>query len=344
MVRTGAYPTVSCGRRLRYTVHRVLPNPAHIGSALSDLIGGGGKRRERPDFRQAFYLALAKVLGAAAWIDAPINQPEVNVIKSLLNELSPRLTSRELRSVQRYLTEPVPDAHWDELLLALSDFTRRRGRRHFALGRLQSLLAADGEPDEREERLFAQVQSALDWRGSHPDAARSARGREPVVGRTDAATEPGEGAADTGIRLGDLAAGASRDHPPPLVDRVREAAAARLGAAADERVPRRLAMWSATVAHVTVRRSRTDGEDAELVGFLAAVADVDESTAEAVLEAARELGPGGAELAELAAELHGAGTAVEVASLAQLLNAMAGGGAALRRLQDLSRGLEGLSW
>ena len=317
----------------------MLPNPAHIGSALSDLIGGGGRRRERPDFRQGFYLALAKVLGAAAWIDAPINQPEVNVIKSLLNELSPRLTSRELQSVQRYLAEPVPDAHWDELLLALSGFTRRRVRRQFALQRLQSLLAADGEPTEVESRLFAQAQSALDWRGSQPGTPEPyPAAAEPPV------PERGDGKDDGAIRLGDLARVAVGDGGSPLVVRVREAAAARLGGPADDRVPRRLAVWCAAVAYVTVHRARTAGEDAELVGFLAAVGGVDEATAETVLEQAREAGPAGAALPELAAELRGSATAVEVASLAQLLNAMAGGDAALRRLEEVSRGMEGLLW
>lgn len=317
----------------------MLPNPAHIGSALSDLIGGGGRRRERPDFRQGFYLALARVLGAAAWIDAPINQPEVNVIKSLLNELSPRLTSRELQPVQRYLAEPVPGTHWDELLLALSGFTRRRVRRQFALQRLQSLLAVDGEVTEEEKRLFAQARSALDWRGGQPHTTER--------GPTDAAPPAPDfrdGKDDGAIRLGDLAGGGARDTPAALVDRVREAAAARLGGPAANRVPRRLAVWCAAVVHVTVHRARTDGEDAELVGFLAAVGGVDEATAETVLEQAREAGPVGAALPELAAELHGAATAVEVASLAQLLNAMAGGDAALRRLQDVSRGMAGLAW
>ena len=317
----------------------MLPNPAQIGSALSDLIGGGGRRRERPDFRQGFYLALAKVLGAAAWIDAPINQPEVNVIKSLLNELSPRLTSRELQAVQRYLAEPVPGEHWDELLLALSGFTRRRARQQFALQRLQSLLAADGEPTEVERRLFAQAQSALDWRGRQPDTA----GPDPAHAAPPA-PDPGNDTDDGAIRLGDLARGGARDTPPPLVDRVREAAAVRLGGPADDRVPRRLAVWCAAVVHVTVHRARTDGEDAELVGFLAAVGGVNETTAETVLEQAREAGPSAAALAELAAELQGVATAVEVASLAQLLNAMAGGDAALRRLEEMSRGMEGLAW
>lgn len=331
------------------TVHFdcVLPNPAHIGSALADLIGGGGRRRERPDFRQSFYLALAKVLGAAAWIDSPINQGEVNVIKSLLNELSPRLTSREVQSVQRYLAEPVPAAHWDELLLALSEFTRRRGRLQFALQRLQSLLAADGEPTEREQRLFAQAQSALDWRGSQaaagaaaPETERSQREME----RSDAVPKSADAAVPAGIRLGDLVRGGVRDTPPALVDRVREAAAARLGATDDDRVPRALAVWSAAAVHVTVHRARTEGEDAELVGFLAAVSGVDGGVAEVVLEQARAVGAASAEVAELASELQGAATAVEVASLAQLLNAMAGGDAALRRLQDLSRGMNGLAW
>jgi hypothetical protein len=322
----------------------VLPNPAQLGSALSDLIAGGGKRRDKPDFRQAFYLALARVLGAAAWIDGPINQPEVNMIKGLLNELSPRLTSREVQSVQRYLTEPVPDAHWDDLLFALSDFTRRRGRLQFVLLRLQTLLAADGELTDEEKTLFAQVRSALDWRGSQPDLSDSESEIEtprlqPGAGADAGATGP------AGIRLGDLAGGAASDTPRPLVDRVREAAAVRLGVVAEDAVPRRLVVWSIAVAHVTVRRARTDGEDAELVGFVAAVAGVEDAAAEVVLEQAREVGPAGAEsVPELASALRGVASAVEVASLAQLLNAMAGGDAALRRLQDLSRGMKGLAW
>ena len=95
------------------------------------------------------------------------------MIKGLLNELSPRLTSREVQSVQRYLTEPVPDAHWDDLLFAVSDFTRRRGRLQFVLLRLQTLLAADGGLTDEEKTLFAQVRSALDWRGSQPDRSDS---------------------------------------------------------------------------------------------------------------------------------------------------------------------------
>lgn len=334
----------------------VLPNPAQIGSALSDLIGGGGRRRQQPDFRQAFYLALARVLGAAAWIDEPINQQEVNVIKSLLNELSPRLTSREVQSVQRYLTEPVPGGHWDELLLALSEFTRRRGRLQFALQRLQSLLAADGEFTDAEQRLFAHARAALDWRGSQPAAAepaRNAEARAQVLDRPHAdpaAPEPHDSGADIadgstgdGIRLGDLAGGVACDTPPSMVDRVCAAAADTLGAVAEDRV-RRLAVWCVAVVYVTVRRARTDGEDAELVGFLAAVTGVDEATAEAVLEQTRALEAAGMEVPVLAAELHGAATAIEVASLAQLLNAMAGGDAALRRLKNLSRGMPGLAW
>lgn len=335
----------------------MLPNPAQLGSALSDLIGGGGKRREKPDFRQAFYLALARVLGAAAWVDGPIKQPEVNVIKSLLNELSPRLTSREVQSVQRYLTEPVPAAHWDDLLFALSEFTRRRGRRQFVLRRLQTLLAADGELTDDERTLFAQVRSALDWRGRQPDMREPAPASEvprPESGAAEHApgnTDParagagGNASDDGGIRLGDLAGNAAAAAPRSLVGRVRAATAMRLGAIADDTVPRRLAVWSVTIVHVTIRRSRTDGEDAELVGFVAAVAGVDQVIAEAALDQARAEGPAAADsVPGLAAELRSVASAVEVASLAQLLNAMAGGDAALRRLQDLSRGIAGLAW
>ena len=315
----------------RYTLGSVLPNPAHIGSALSDLIGGGGRRRERPDFRQAFYLALARVLGAAAWIDAPINQDEVNVIKSLLNELSPRLTARELQSVQRYLGESVPRAHWDDLLVALAEFTRRRARLQFALARLQSLLAADGEPTEVEKRLFGHAQAILDWRGRQPDSAAG----EPE----QHAKEP-----DVGIRLGDLSVAAATGAGASLVERVQDAVAERLEAQPGAEVPRRLAVWAAALAYVTVRRARTAGEDAELVGFLAAVAGVLDAAAETALEAARQQPPSAADHDELAAELCAAASAVEIASLAQLLNAAAGGDAALHRLQRLSAGMTDLTW
>ena len=315
----------------------MLPNPAHIGSALSDLIGGGGKRRERPDFRQAFYLALARVLGAAAWIDAPINQDEVNVIKSLLNELSPRLTARELQSVHRYLGEPVPRAHWDELLVALAEFTRRRTRLQFALERLRSLLTADGESTEVEMRLFGHVQAMLDWRGRATDAA---------AGEPDEPVEPVEHTreVDVGIRLGDLSGVTVTGVGAPLVERVQNAVTERLEAEPGSEVLRRLAVWAAALAHVTVRRARTEGEDAELVGFLAAVAGVDDPAAAAALDAAREQSPMAEEHDELAAELCAAATAVEVGSLAQLLNSATGGDAALQRLQQLSAGMIDLTW
>ena len=307
----------------------MLPNPAQFGSALSELLTGGD-RRERPDLRQSFYLALAKVLGAAAWIDAPINQAEINVVKSLLNELSPRLTSRELRRVQRYLSEPVTRAHWDDLLLALSAFTRRRTRLQFALDRLRALLAADGEERPAEIQLFRQAQSVLDWRRRQQDP--------PLVAEPD--PPPPSGA---GIRLGELAPETADDDPGAVVDRVSAAASARLRGKADRALPRRLAVWAATLVHVTVRRARTDGEDAELVGFLGAVTGVDDAAAEAALEAARELHErhgalAGEELVELAAALRETAGAVEVASLAKLLNSMAGGDVALRRLHRLAAG------
>ena len=135
-----------------------------FGSALSDLLAGSGNKRQRPDFRQSFFISLAKVLGAAAWIDGPINQAEVNIVKSLLNELSPRLTTRELQRVQRYLAEPVPREHWSELLADLSEFTRRRARLQFALERLQALLSADGAPTQAESDLYHQAQTLLGWR------------------------------------------------------------------------------------------------------------------------------------------------------------------------------------
>ena len=384
-----------------------------FGSALSDLLAGSGNKRERPDFRQSFYLALAKVLGAAAWIDGPITQAEVNVVKSLLNELSPRLTTRELQRVQRYLAEPVPREHWTELLAQLSEFTRRRARLQFALERLQALLGADGEPNRAESDLYHQAQTLLGWRdleragtaavgepeepagrgeghnpaaamtgsaaeGEHthgevpalasggntpdPAAAGPATGADPERARTEALAAPSMGAgrsgsesgrgaaagatasedrtaapAAGGIRLGDLGRERRAAASPALVDRVLAAGAARLPGRSGGYPPRKLAVLAAALAYVTVRRAGTEGEDAELVGFAGAVSGVDDAVAEAVLEAAREQPATGAELAELAAELSVLTSPVEIAALAKLLNAMADGEAALRRLRGLTR-------
>ena len=383
-----------------------------FGSALSDLLTGSGNKRERPDFRQSFYLSLAKVLGAAAWIDGPINQAEVNVVKSLLNELSPRLTTRELQRVQRYLAEPVPREHWTELLAALSEFTRRRARLQFALERLQALLGADGEPNRAESDLYHQAQTLLGWRDleragtaavaepeqpagrgeGHDSAAamtESAAESEHVHGklparasggdtpspapagpeteaepervRTEALAAPSMGAGGSGsgsgrgaaagaaaseartaapaaggIRLGDLGRERRAAASPALVDRVLAAGAARLpGRGGAGYLPRKLVVLAAALAYVTVRRAGTEGEDAELVGFAAAVSGVDDAVAEAVLEAAREQPATGAEIAGLAAELSVLTSPVEIAALAKLLNAMADGEAALRRLREL---------
>ena len=358
-----------------------------LGSALSDLLGGGGNKRQRPDYRQSFYLALAKVLGAAAWIDGPINQAEVNVVKSLLNELSPRLTTRELQPAQRYLAEPVPREHWSELLVQLSEFTRRRARLQFAVQRLHALLVADGEPSQAESELFHQAQTLLGWRdlergtpaavadrdertrrGDAPDPAAAVpeSAVEGVAARAVSEAAAGTAAsgsslrglgtiradgtpstasesavpapAEAGIRLGDLspepgAAAAS----PALADRVHAAAVARLaGTRGSEPPPRKLAVLAAAMAHVTMRRAGTEGEDAELVGFAAAVSAVDDAVAEAVLDAAREQSATAAELTELAGELRVRTSPVEIAALAKLLNAMADGEAALRRLRELT--------
>lgn len=309
----------------------MLPNPSLFGSALADLLGGGGSRRQRPDYRQSFYLALAKVLAAAAWIDGPINQTEVNVVKRLLNELSPRLTTRELRRVQRYLTEPAPRGHWPELLAQLSEFTRRRARLQFALRRLHDLLACDGEPSAAETHLFNQARTRLGWREPQRGAAAGADARpdEP------AAAEP----AGAGIRLGELGAQAPAETPagarapapsPALVERVLAAAGG------GEPPPYKLAVVAALVAHVTRRRAGTEGEDAELVGFAAAVSAVDAAVAQAVLAEARRQAATGCEPSELAGALRAWTSPQEIAALAKLLYAMADGEAALRRLRELT--------
>lgn len=301
----------------------MLPNPSLFGAALSDLLGGGGNRRQRPDYRQSFYLALAKVLAAAAWIDGPINQTEVNAVKRLLNELSPRLTTRELRRVQRYLAEPAPRGHWPELLAQLSEFTRRRARLQFALQRLHDLLACDGEPGAAETHLFNQARTRLGWRESQRDAAAAAA----------AGPEARAAAGAAGIRLGDLgsaAAGAAAPSPA-LVERIR-----RAGGGGGAPPPYKLAVVAAVVAHVTRRRAGTEGEDAELVGFTAAVSATDAALAQAVLEEARRQEAAGCEPSALAGALRAWTSPPEIAALAKLLNAMADGEAALRRLRELT--------
>ena len=362
-----------------YTTGTVLPNPSMFGSALSDLLAGSGNKRQRPDFRQSFYLALAKVLGAAAWIDGAINQAEVNVVKSLLNELSPRLTTRELQRVQRYLAEPVPREHWTELLAQLSEFTRRRARLEFALQRLQALLSADGAPNQAENDLYHQAQTLLGWRdlertgtaaagapnepadrGEKPDSA-TAMAETAVAGERTHGEAPAPGAAgdgfgeapsaapenterspaEGGIRLGDLNPERRTAASPALADRVLAAAAARLAGRSGAPPPRKLAVLAAMLAHVTMRRAGTEREDAELVGFAAATGAVDDAVAEAVLDAARAQPATAAELAGLAGELSVLTSPVELAALAKLLNAMADGEAALRRLRELG-GLRGL--
>ena len=351
-----------------YTTGTVLPNPSMFGSALSDLLAGSGNKRQRPDFRQSFYLALAKVLGAAAWIDGAINQAEVNVVKSLLNELSPRLTTRELQRVQRYLAEPVPREHWTELLAQLSEFTRRRARLEFALQRLQALLSADGAPNQAENDLYHQAQTLLGWRDLERTGTAAAgepnepadRGETAVAGERTHGEAPAPGAAgdgfgeapsaapenterspaEGGIRLGDLNPERRAAASPALADRVLAAAAARLAGRSGAPPPRKLAVLAAMLAHVTMRRAGTEREDAELVGFAAATGAVDDAVAEAVLDAARAQPATAAELAGLAGELSVLTSPVELAALAKLLNAMADGEAALRRLRELG-GLRG---
>ena len=313
-----------------------------FGAALSDLLGGSGNKRQRPDYRQSFYLALAKVLGAAAWIDGPINQAEVNVVKSLLNELSPRLTTRELQRVQRYLAEPVPREHWSELLAQLSEFTQRRGRLQFALERLQALLSADGAPSQAESDLFHQAQTLLGWRDLERGAAATPDSAAAVPESAVEAPSAAPGStmpapAEGGIRLGDLSPGPRAAASPALADRVLAAAAARLaGMRGGGSPPRKLAVLAAALAHVTMRHAGTGGEDAELVGFAAAVSAVDDAVAEAVLDAAREQPATAVELAALGDELSVLTSTVEMAALAKLLNAMADGEAALRRLRGLA--------
>ena len=160
----------------------------------------------------------------------------------------------------------------------------------------------------------------------------------PSVPETRRASTPG------GIRLGDLEPRTARvAASPALADRILAAAAARLaGSGSGGPPPRKLAVLAAALAHVTLRRAGTSSE--RTPSWSASPprsARVDDAVAEAVLEAARAQPATAAELAGLAAELSDLDRVpVEIAALAKLLNAMADGEAALRRLRDIG-GMQG---
>ena len=194
----------------------------------------------------------------------------------------------------------------------------------------------------RESDLFHQAQTLLGWRDLERGAAAAP---ESAVERDSARAR---GCRRAVCRQGLAGAGRGSHSPrrprpgpraaasPALADRVLAAAAARLAVSGGEPPPLKLAVLAAALAHITMRRAGTEGEDAELVGFAAAISAVDDAVAEAVLDAAREQPATAVELAALAAELSVLTSTVEIAALANLLNAMADGEAALRRLRDLA--------
>ena len=126
------------GSRVLY--RQVLPNPSMFGSALSDLLTGSGNKRERPDFRQSFYLALPRCWAPRRGSTDRSTRPRSTSSRACSTSCrrgSPRASCSGSSATwpNRCRGNTGPSC-WQQL----SDFTRRRARLQFALERLQALL------------------------------------------------------------------------------------------------------------------------------------------------------------------------------------------------------------
>jgi uncharacterized tellurite resistance protein B-like protein len=110
---------------------------------------------------QSLFLALAKVLVAAAWADGELLHEEVNSMKDLLWRL-PQLSSRQWASLQMYLEAPIDEAERVRLVEALQDALRSPQDRELALRTLDEMLHADGQVTEEEERVAAEIREAIE--------------------------------------------------------------------------------------------------------------------------------------------------------------------------------------
>jgi uncharacterized tellurite resistance protein B-like protein len=106
-------------------------------------------------------LALAKVLIAAAWADGELTHEEVNSMKDLLYYL-PRVSARQWASLQMYIEAPVDEAERARLVEDLRDAIRSPEDRELALKTLDEMLWADGHVTEEEERVIAEIKSAVE--------------------------------------------------------------------------------------------------------------------------------------------------------------------------------------
>jgi uncharacterized tellurite resistance protein B-like protein len=111
--------------------------------------------------KEHLILALAKVLIAAAWADGALTHEEVNSMKDLLYYL-PRLSARQWASLQMYIEAPVDEAERARLVEDLRDAIRSPEDRDLALKTLDEMLWADGEVTQEEERVAAEIKSAVE--------------------------------------------------------------------------------------------------------------------------------------------------------------------------------------
>ena len=148
-----------------------MSDPSQFFQAFLDMVSGGRRRGAKPDERQPLYVALARVLAAAARADGPINRNEENRIKALVALLRPPLTVRELNSLMLDLDEPVGEAVWAELLPPLRERAKRSHEATFVVARVRDLLEVDGPLNDAERDALGRVEVAMGLVSEAPSVA-----------------------------------------------------------------------------------------------------------------------------------------------------------------------------
>ncbi|MEZ4659175.1 MAG: TerB family tellurite resistance protein [Caldilineaceae bacterium] len=114
-------------------------------------------------------LALAKVIIAAAWADNELTPAERNSMKDLLFRLpesyssgNRRLNSQEWTMLEMYMDSPVDAVERAQLIADLQAALRTPADKTLVLESLENLVRADGIITAEEQRVVAEIQTALD--------------------------------------------------------------------------------------------------------------------------------------------------------------------------------------
>ena len=296
-----------------------MSDPSQILQGLVDLLAGGRSCKQKPDLRQPLFVALARLLSAAARADGPIVRAEQNRVKALLAPLRPRLTARELLAVMLDLEQPVGARMWDELIADVAARATRRAEVQLVLARLRDLLEVDGPINDEERAVLSRVELGL-GQLSVPGSLGSFGS---PTGVRAAANTPSPGEAVLIRVLADLQQMADRQADP-----LRQAHAPL----------DKLCVFAAAAAYV-LGGDASQPVDATVAGALAGLFGVADSAAGYVLERATELAArseeGGRSAARVAAELEEWGSAVELRPLYDALAAARGARGKEQRLQGL---------